>query len=361
MTTDQDDSVIHVSTQESSHLCYTVAGNNGKISGRRLIRLEGDDRKRNLIHHIAVRTRYHPGLGGVNEEGVYEDPWERVILLTDKNCTVSGLFFRASALPYTLCANAEEEGEPIPVETHIAFEAQLPRSVTRLVKGNLRPPWGTPAFKRLGRLENAGYNVYEPHEFIGCSTDGTFHAIRLLSKRNLIILKCIQNLVEIKARRHSWLTPLHDRLGTPFLSRIFGDNNLRPSTSTPGSFSLGRGPGQLISRLDILGSFAHKKHVPKKNHVDGDVLERYLDGEIEGVEWDAKNALWTLFTARDVDEGVAKWFLQQVAVQVKELRATPAVQLILGGWLEGEDAELVGREGMGEVQDWVRRLLRDAV
>jgi hypothetical protein len=270
-----------------------------------------------------------------------EGSTDRLILLADKTCTVTGLSCRIF-LPTALLPTVEA---PLLFDG-TAFEVHLPRSVTRLATGNFRPPWHQ-------TIEGTVPGV-NPIDIVGGCTDGTLYSFSILTRPALILLKSIQNLIEVKVARAS----ATKRTSTLHINTKLSAA-LSPFTSNAGPSDYPSHPP--ITRREIDPSIG--KHVPKKWHVDGDVLVRFLDGEIDEIPFDEKHGLWKLLTAPDVDRAALLWILE-MAVGVLEHRGR-TLSLFLSTRREDDDegaaydrAQLE-KAAVGDVQDWVRDVTMD--
>lgn len=95
---------------------------------------------------------------------------QRLILTSDKQSCVVGLLqpqhrTRQNAMP-------------------IVFEAAMPRSITRLRKGNIRPPW-----QRKAELPGILHD-----DIIGAGTDGSLYAFSVLDEHSWRLLRFLENM-----------------------------------------------------------------------------------------------------------------------------------------------------------------------
>lgn len=200
----------------------------------------------------------------------------RFVLLTDKNSgSVTGLH-QPSTLAYS---NASAT----------LFEACLPRSVVRLDRGEIRPPWRRPNPNRTvtGVLSD---------DIIGACTDGTIFAFAVLSQPARHLLRLLQNLIEVQAIRsgaHQYAT-VKPRSGDIF--KVLMNN-------APGNQH-----GKILIRdVDPRHLEQNSQRGQRHKHIDGDLLKKWLDegGDVEALIWDdADVEVGALFKnlALDVDE-----------------------------------------------------------
>lgn len=111
----------------------------------------------------------------------------------------------------------------------VAFEAAMPRSITRLRKGNIRPPW-----QWKGNLPGILHD-----DIIGTGTDGSLYAFSVLDEQSWRLLRFVQNMC------------LHNK-------------HLCPHTSDP-----------TLRRLHLEPDMTRKTSF----HVDGDILLRLLEAQ----------------------------------------------------------------------------------
>ncbi|PZD35183.1 MMS1-N domain containing protein [Pyrenophora tritici-repentis] len=241
---------IYVSTLKHSHLCYRVSETTRP--GYFDLALEfSDSAARSCARHLVME---------VPNANVALDN-NRFVLLTDKNSgSITGLY-QPPALAYS---NASAT----------LFEACLPRSVVRLDRGDIRPPWRrpNPNGKVIGVLAD---------DIIGACTDGTIFALAILSQPARHLLRLLQNLIEVKATRsgahqHATVKP---RSGDIF--KVLMNN-------TPGN----QHGGILIRDVDPRHLEQNSQRGQRHKHIDGDLLKRWLDegGDVEGLVWDDADA-----------------------------------------------------------------------
>jgi len=255
---------VYVSTLQHSHLCFKVV-ESARPDAFEFVREFSDSGMRNCARHLVMDLPDKEGSSN-----------HRFVLLTDKkSSSVTGLY------------------QP-PLRTHsnaspTLFEACLPRSVIRLDRGDIRPPWRrpNPAGKTTGVLVD---------DIIGACTDGTIFSFSILSQSACLLLRLIQNLIEVKANRSGAYK--HDTV-KPRSGDIF--NVLM--NNTPGNQH-----GEILVRdVDPRYLGQSLQRGAKHKHVDGDFLRNWLheDGDLKSLVWS------------DADEEVGKLF-QKLALDVEE-------------------------------------------
>lgn len=127
------------------------------ISSYNIIRKHCDQVTRDALHHQTLTDHF----------------LTPIELISDKNCSVAGLWRRENTVADTL-------------ET--VFEGQLPCSVLRFRSGNTRPLWNTKAY-------HMGDNFYSGYpESLGISIDGSLLSFTVLTAEAWRILKFIETL-----------------------------------------------------------------------------------------------------------------------------------------------------------------------
>lgn len=250
-TSDNWVELIHVSTTEHSHLCFEANKKNFQHSNR----IFADSRSRNLTQHLTIAFR-HPEL---------DDECE-ISILADKSCGVTGLM-----CPSTVTEKFDRNART-------SFEAHLPRSITRLRRGNIRPPW---------RMPSDGVSGSKPpgvlaDDIVASCSDGTVYGLTLLSEPALRILKMLQNLIKLQEARLNKsciiLRPESAKQDTRFANILHSSNH---SPGSGPSSSLPHPKDEVIQLSDVDPGEALRL-VPKQFHVDSDVLRRYFDGNVTG-------------------------------------------------------------------------------
>lgn len=234
-----------MSTAEHSHLCYKInlASQPDTAGVHRPLfdKVFSDSRQRFLAHHAVVKVDlcgYSTALGAPPPRSA------TVALLADKTCTVTGLLHPPHRMKKS--------------DTYAVFEAHLPRSVTRLQRGDIRPPWRRP-------VEGPPPGVLVD-DIIGTCSDGTVYGFSILSEPAFELLKFFHDLIEKHESRQP--TSKHSLV--------------RRSESSGRWFSYLQDQDEakkaddgLITARDV--AFDYQKAKPKDWYVDADVIVRYLD------------------------------------------------------------------------------------
>lgn len=165
-----------MSTLQHSHLCFEVTR---RLESSRvdIEQLFTDSRERSCTHHLALQN------DDLQRDSINED--ESLVLLTDKKtATVTGLY---------------SSGESAVKNTATTlFEACLPRTVIRLQRGDIRPPWRRPSRFTQRSQKSTGILI---DDIVGACSDGTIYSFSILLKPALHMLRLLQNLIQIKRSR----------------------------------------------------------------------------------------------------------------------------------------------------------------
>jgi hypothetical protein len=234
---------IYISTLQHSHICYEVVPS--PIDDQiRFEQVFTDSRERSCTHHMVVDV----------EDVDHGERRQTVVLLTDKtSATVSGLSHPVDRT----YKNA----------SHTLFEACLPRTVVRLQRGNVRPPWRYPnPANRRGHVPGILAD-----DIVGACSDGTIYAFSILSEPARHLLRFLQNLIIVKEARitASRFTLVKPRSGDIFKILMNG---------------MGVSQEAEIRARDVDPRYQdHVVAAPRGKHVDGDVLLRFLteSGDLE--------------------------------------------------------------------------------
>jgi hypothetical protein len=255
---------VYVSTLQHSHLCYKVV-ESARPGTFEFVREFSDSGMRNCARHLVIDL-----------PNAKDNSSNRFVLLTDKkSSSVTGLY----QPPVMTYSNASPT----------LFEACLPRTVIRLDRGDIRPPWRRP--NTTGQITGIVVD-----DIIGACTDGTVFSLSILSQPAGLLLRLLQNLIEIKANRSGAYK--HDTIN-PRSGDIF---NVLMSNTT------GNQHGEILVRdVDPRHLGQSSKRGPKHKHVDGDLLKHWLHegGDLE-------------FLIRDnVDEEITGLF-EELALDVEQ-------------------------------------------
>lgn len=236
---------VYVSTLQHSHLCFQVT--RGLEDSRvEFEQLFTDSRERSCTHHLALRN---------NELG--KDPAfmeESLVLFTDKKtATVNGLYSSGEVAMKNAATSV--------------FEACLPRTVIRLQRGDIRPPWRRPSRFTTSPESTKGVVV---DDIIGACTDGTIYAFSILSAPARHLLRLLQNLMEIRQARDSsnQFTIVRHRSGDIFDVLMNGADGAQDS---------------VICARDVDPRLKESGPAGARNsHIDGDVLLKFFaeDGDL---------------------------------------------------------------------------------
>ncbi|KAJ4323871.1 hypothetical protein N0V94_001655 [Neodidymelliopsis sp. IMI 364377] len=182
---------------------------------------------------------------------------EALVLLTDKrSATVSGLYYSGE--------------RSFKHASTTLFEACLPRTVVRLQRGDIRPPWRRSA--RYHKYANTIDGVLLD-DLTGACSDGTIYAFSILSEPARHVLRLLQNLIENKQSRNpaNRFSIVRHKSGDIFDVLMNGadgaqDCAIRARDVDPRH----KGRGAAASR---------------NNHIDGDLLLGFFDegGGIKGL------------------------------------------------------------------------------
>lgn len=321
------DEYIYVSTAMHSHICYCVKpvadiGDRSDFWGHATLeKVFTDSHARESTHHTTITFPSHidppPQHQTQSSSNMDIDdpptqplaPTTTVLLLSDKKCTVAGLL----RPPHRMNKS----------DTHTLFEAQLPRSVTRLQHGDIRPPWRRP-------LSGPPIGILADDIFGTCS-DGAVYNFTILSDPALKLLKLIQNLIELKERRkpsnqHSVIQA--GEIGPMTKMLLDGPpENTSPTTTTIKVREVDPDEGRQVAR---------------KQHVSADTILRYFDGDIFKQSFDEEGSLFGLLSA-GVEEEVGMRFTELA----EELGFT---------YEPGQNRDLVER-----VRVWMRDVLAEVL
>ncbi|KAJ8109759.1 hypothetical protein OPT61_g7223 [Boeremia exigua] len=254
---------VYVSTLQHSHICYEVTRrlDDSRVDFEQLFT---DSRERSCTHHLVLHNN------DLQRDSMMED--ESLVLVTDKKtATVAGLY-SSGARTFKDSATT-------------LFEACLPRTVIRLQRGDIRPPWRRPArFTKRGQ-KSTGVLV---DDIVGACSDGTIYAFSVLSKPACHVLRLLQNIIQTKQSRNpaNQFTIVRHRSGDIFNVLMNGADGAQDSA---------------IRARDVDPRQQERGAAGARNsHIDGDLLLRFFD---EGGDLD------DLLSA-GVDEDVPELFLE---------------------------------------------------
>lgn len=250
-----------MSTLQHSHLCFQVTRglDDSRVEFEQLFT---DSRERSCTHHLVVRNT------DLGNDPTFSE--ESLVLFTDKKtATVNGLY---SSGEFTM-KNAATS----------VFEACLPRTVIRLQRGDIRPPWRRPSRFSTAGDRSEGILM---DDIIGACSDGTIYAFSVLSGPARQLLRLLQNLIDIRQARDpaNQFTIIRHRSGDIFDVLMNG---------TDGAQDCAIRARDVDPRLKERGASG-----ARNSHIDGDVLLRFFEDDGD---------LVSLLT-RDVEQDVPALF-----------------------------------------------------
>ncbi|KAF2639725.1 hypothetical protein P280DRAFT_46463 [Massarina eburnea CBS 473.64] len=295
---------IHVSTSHDSHICYEVRRTNKPESPLSLNQVFTDSRQRSLAHHLICTLHRtdpipHPSaqiFGSTPQTTTHTDT---LVLVTDKTCSVTGLFHQSTPT--------------IKAATTTLFEACLPRSVIRLHRADVRPPWRRPCPNPSTPF--TGTPGILTDDLIGASTDGTIYTFSILTERARRVLRLLQNLIEAKRKRDPCLQYSTVKLRSSSIFALLSNG------------AEGNQDGLIKARDIDPEAMESGPAAPRFKHVDGDLL----------VGWLERGECVENLVTEECEEGV-----QRLARELIEV-------------LRGEEGE---GEGEGDGFEWVEKWLR---
>ena len=191
------------------------------------------------------------------------NPSSNLILLADKACNVTGLLH-----PPHRSKRAD---------TKAIFEAHLPRSITRLQRGAIRPPWRLPLVgHRSGVLVD---------DIIGSCSDGTVYAFSIIDEPALRLLRYIQRLIELKSKELVIVKSVQDSLQgnatevAAAWSSLLGSGDHGWEVASESCDKLAESDVSLSISVGDVDELSGSKTAPKLWSVDGDVIARYFAEE----------------------------------------------------------------------------------
>ncbi|KAF2004601.1 hypothetical protein P154DRAFT_426022 [Amniculicola lignicola CBS 123094] len=177
---------VYISTLTDSHVCFEI--NTDDSQAHSFAQVFTDSKQRNAAYHMVISLDNpvsQPSSDSEISQSAPETTTTTMVLQTDKTGSLVGLFHPPSR---TFKSSATT-----------LFEASLPKSVVRLARGNIRPPWRRPfSPKSLTPSPTPGVLA---DDILGTSTDGTVYIFTLLKPSALKLLKLLQNLIDVKRNR----------------------------------------------------------------------------------------------------------------------------------------------------------------
>ena len=164
--------LVYISTAQNSLIGMELVKRDGAFSFKIVF---NDGQARNSIHHLVVDI---PGTtpdssevasGSDRRSSTHTPVQRRVVMVSSKDGTVAGLLQPAK--------------QTNQLAARQLFEATLPRSITRLKKGGIRPAW------REVRVPGVLVN-----DIIGTASDGAMYGFSLLDAKAWRLAKFLENL-----------------------------------------------------------------------------------------------------------------------------------------------------------------------
>ncbi len=234
---------VYVSTLQHSHICYEVVpASEGRFE---FVQVFTDSRERSCTHHLVL---------DLPKESQDEGQTDRIVLFTDKkSASLTGLY----QPPERTYKNAADT----------VFEACLPRTVIRLQQGDIRPPW-----RRSARSSKIIGVVTD--DIVGACSDGTLYNFSILSNPALHLLRLVQNLILAKRARdpalQDTLIKQKQRRSDIFDVLMSGAEETTTTTSEDDD-------DKITARSVDPRMHEHGAAGPRRKHVDGDVIVRWMD------------------------------------------------------------------------------------
>ncbi|PVH99307.1 hypothetical protein DM02DRAFT_529340 [Periconia macrospinosa] len=274
MTISED--FVYVSTANDSLICYQIRpfGTDGQMQ---LAQIFTDSRQRSSTHHLVYDVSQPSG--GSSSSSSSAQTSSRLVLLADKTCSITGLFHPTEPTQKSA--------------TPTIFEANLPRSVIRIHRADVRPPWRrsyistTPPLPPSSSTSPSSSALISPppldspspagvlaDDILGACSDGTIYTFSLLTPSALRLLRLTQNIIETKRKRDPTLqyTSVKARSSDIFRVLLNGaegvqDTLIKVRDVDPGALgdSSGGSAGAGVGKARFL-------------HVDGDLLKRWRAG-----------------------------------------------------------------------------------
>jgi len=258
-----------------------------------------DSRERPSAHHLVYQwsnlsppSQTHDDMelrpSDLSSGGVLPSLTHNLMMLTDKNASVTGLFYPEYPYPEDFY-DFQTKGAAITL-----FEACLPRSVIRIHRGDIRPPW-----RRPYRANDASFQSITGvfgDDILGACSDGTIYSFSLLKQAARRLLRLMQNLIEAKQKRDPARQFSIIRHRSNDLFRLL-------QNETEGAQN-----GAIRAR-DVDPEIREQgEAAPRFKHVDGDVLMRFFeeDGDLKKL------------AEEGCDVEVGRMFLEKVEAVARE-------------------------------------------
>ena len=311
---------MYVSTSSNSLFCFAYISPEGGDNSARFDKVFTDGRQRNTAHHCVVpgsiitspsrtASTSAPLPTGVTQDDLPDSvdldiPMSdssqavgqftpaTVVLVSDKTCQLAGLLHPPNAHSADYSGRAHPTGpfgrvqlpRTYKSDATTLFEAALPRSITRLERGHIRPPWRRP-------LNGRPYSGILTDDIIGSCTDGAVYAFSILDERAWKMLALVQNLIRIRnvkvERSRRSVVPRKEDRGSSDKGKAKGaldillPGSASPSApSSPGSSTPSHADRAEVKLRDVNPEAGHPN--PRNYHVDGDLILRFFDGDVLG-------------------------------------------------------------------------------
>lgn len=327
---------VHVSMSENSHICYEVvedAEQPGKVKFKIVFT---DSVTRECTSHLLVKLppadQVQEGVaeaGPVQPSSPSSEPGTQapttIVLVADKRCSLAGIYHPPVRTSQTSAPTV--------------FEATLGRCITRLHRGNIRPPWRRPAQvnQRGSPNSSPSFSSEEPKlpgvlvdDIIGTCTEGTVFAISMLTAPASKLLKLVENIITLrKAKANTHHTPEYPLEDKKKLAALLDHDHDSASDKSQ---------NKLISVGDVeLKSNDRGPGKARKWHINGDTIAEWMD-ENEKLSDLARDR-----TEREVVERVLALGKEVLGDMDTQMSGSESV----GG--EGGEEALLAR-----IEEWVR-------
>ena len=200
--------------------------------------------------HLAIRLPSSALASPSSEHSIRNTPTEEAASSTEYDPTLPNILLTADRAG-ALVGLEPGYGHKYQVSARTLFECSLPQPITKLVQGNIRPPWR--------RIQSAQSGVLADN-IVGSTADGTFYSLSIIDPKARVLLKFLENLCAW-SKQERGATALRRRLSASSASSSSGTTSPQITIDPERDSALHSG---LSAR--------RKTH----NHVDGDALECLL-------------------------------------------------------------------------------------
>lgn len=233
---------VYISTLSHSHLCYEIKEVEGKCCFEQVF---SDSRERSCTHHLVIDL---PDVDSSKNDN-------RLVLLTDKrSASITSLYHP----PSRMCRTASTT----------VFEACLPRTVIRLHRGDIRPPWRRAYHTSKDTVLPSGVYI---DDIMGACSDGTMYNFSILSEPAQRVLRLLQNLLEAKQNRDITAQDVAVKRRSGHIYNVLMNG------------AEGAQNGDIRAYDVDPRRHGHGLGAAKQRHVDGDLLHKWIkeDGNLE--------------------------------------------------------------------------------